>query len=83
MGIVLFVFGTIFSYLYNYFKYVSNNLFAMLFYASFAGFIILSFHDEKFLLWIISTTTIYKILLFYLCYKFIKLDFCKLNKFNL
>lgn len=83
MGIVLFVFGTIFSYLYNYFKYVSNNLFAMLFYASFAGFIILSFHDEKFLLWIISTATIYKILLFYLCYKFIKLDFCKLNKFNL
>ncbi len=82
MSAVLFIFGNFFSYLYNYYKYISNNLFALVLYAAFAGFIILSFHDEKFLLWIISTETIYKILLFYLCYEFIKLDFCKFNKWN-
>ena len=81
-SILLFLFGNMFSFIYNYIKYKTNNLLLIILYSSYVGYIVLSFHDENFLRWMLTTGTIYKIVLIYVIYKFIKLDSCKFTKSN-
>lgn len=81
-SVLLFLFGNMFSFIYNYIKYKTNNAILVILYSSCVGYIVLSFHDENFLRWMLTTGTIYKIVLIYVIYKFIKLDSCKFTKSN-
>lgn len=69
MCCILFIFGSLFSLVYERIKYEYNKIFLIL-YASYAWALVMSFHDEKFLMGIVNTSLIYRVVILYLVLKF-------------
>lgn len=69
MGCILTTFGMLYSFAYDYVKY-HINIFSTILYSSFVWCVIMSFHDEKFLMSIINTATVYKSLLIFIIIKY-------------
>ena len=69
MCCVLFIFGSLFSLVYEKIKYENNKIFLIL-YASYAWALVMSFHDEKFLMGIVNTSLVYRVVILYLVLKF-------------
>ncbi len=69
MCCILFIFGSLFSLVYEKIKY-GNNKMLLILYASYAWTLIMSFHDEKFLMGIVNTSLVYRVVILYLVVKF-------------
>lgn len=69
MCCILFIFGSLFSIVYEKIK-SGNSKTLLILYASYAWSLVMSFHDEKFLMGIVNTSLVYRILLIYLVLKF-------------
>lgn len=73
MMAVLFIFGSMFSFVYNYILKKKNNKYLIIMYATYAWTLVLSFHDEKFIMGIINTNFVYHLLLYWGLFSFLKL----------
>ncbi len=79
MCCILFVFGGLFSLVYEKIKSGRSKILLIL-YASYAWTLIMSFHDEKFLMGIVNTSLIYRVVILYLVIKFFEYGNYKQSK---
>lgn len=65
---LLFTIGAIFSAIYNYIALRKVNKYIFIMYATYTWTLVLSFHDEKFLMGIINTNFIYHLLMYWILF---------------
>lgn len=76
---LLFFFGIMTTFIYEYIKYKTNNTFLLIMYSSYVWTIVLSFHEEKFLINLINTRVIYSSVLTYLVLELYRASGCVRN----
>jgi len=69
MCCILFIFGSLFSIVYEKIK-SGNGKMLLILYASYAWSLVMSFHDEKFLMGMLNTSLVYRVVVLYLVIKF-------------
>lgn len=76
---IMFILGSIFTFIYDYIKYIKFHLLLVIVYALFSYVLFLSSREEMFFNWVFSTATIYRILLICILFK-LQFKFCNIKE---